>query len=579
MNIQLNQPSHLNRIFLPKDFKLKDGADVIPFFEQLVNEEIKSINELKQWLLKRSELESAIAEDIGWRYINMTRDTNNSSYVESYTQYVQDILPKVLPFSHQLDKKLAQSPYKQAIMQEAGYELLFRSTEAHLACYKPENIALISALRMDAQAYSAHVSKMTIHWDGKELTLPEAADYLASPNRTVRQNIYEKIQNCRFNEKDALGQLYAKLVSQRHQLAKQAGFENFIDYMFIELKRFDYTPQDCLHFHDSVKKTVLPALNTVLYHHKTKAKLDILRIWDWEADPLGRPPLCAFEDTNMLVQKTITVLDQLHPFFGDCLRTMLEMGHLDLESRKAKAPGGYNYPLPETKVPFIFMNASRNFLHVITLLHESGHAVHNFMMNDLPLNAFKEVTSEMAELASMTMELLTMDHWDLFFTSPRDAKRAKKEHLENIIKRLVWIAMIDKFQHLVYKNAIQQPQAYEQLWLDIVLEFQDNETTYLEDKKFLPITWQKQLHLFEVPLYYIEYGIAQLGALAIWKNYKKNPQKTRTQYIEALKLGYTQSLSVMYQTAGIKLDFSREYIAEIIHFVMEEWQKVAEYDN
>lgn len=246
------------------------------------------------------------------------------------------------------------------------------------------------------------------------------------------------------------------------------------------------------------------------------------------------------------------------------------MGHLDLESRKGKAPGGYNYPLAEIGVPFIFMNATSTLRDLVTILHEGGHAIHSFVTRDLELANFKSTPSEVAELASMTMELISMDHWDLFFDHPENLKRAKKEHLEQIIETLPWVATIDKFQHWIYENPRHDRSDRTRQWNRIFDRFSDNITDWsgLQDQK--DNLWQKQLHLYEVPFYYIEYGMAQLGAIAIWKNYKKDPKKGLQGYLNALKLGYMRSIPEIYRAAGIKFDFSREYISELMQFVQEE---------
>ena len=253
---------------------------------------------------------------------------------------------------------------------------------------------------------------------------------------------------------------------------------------------------------------------------------------------------------------------------------MKAMGHLDLDSRKGKAPGGYNYPLAETGVPFIFMNATSTLRDMVTLMHEGGHAVHSFLTKDLELGAFKNAPSEVAELASMAMELLSMDYWEVFFKSEEDLKRAKREHLEQIIETLPWVATIDKFQHWVYENPGHSPHERKESWNRIFDEFSDNITNWDRLQEVKDYLWQKQLLLFEVPFYYIEYGMAQLGAIAVWKNYRENPQKGLSEYMNALNLGYTRTIPEIYEMAGIRFDFSRAYISELMVFVKSELGKL-----
>jgi oligoendopeptidase F len=334
--------------------------------------------------------------------------------------------------------------------------------------------------------------------------------------------------------------------------------------------REDYTPQDCFTFHAAVADAVVPLENEAADTRKKLMGVDSLKPWDLSVDPLGRPAPVAFNGGQDLLEKTVQVFHAIQPELAEYLLTMQSMGHLDLESRIGKAPGGYNYPLDETGVPFIFMNATSTVRDMVTMLHEGGHAIHSFRTRDLLLNYFKHCPSEVAELASMSMELLSLDHWSIFFANPDECKRAKKEHLEQILDTLPWVACIDAFQHWVYENPTHIAEERELKWIEIYQRFSTSvvDWTHLEDIK--KVMWQKQLHLYEVPFYYIEYGMAQLGAVAIWKNYKENPSKTIQQYLAALSLGYTASIGEIYGTAGIKFDFSKDYIMSLMSFVKQQ---------
>jgi oligoendopeptidase F len=254
---------------------------------------------------------------------------------------------------------------------------------------------------------------------------------------------------------------------------------------------------------------------------------------------------------------------------------MKEMGHLDLDSRIGKAPGGFNYPLYEIGVPFIYMNAAGTLRDLVTMVHEGGHAIHSFLTRDLELTEFKSVPSEVAELASMGMELISMDFWDEFFTNEDDLKRAQKEQLEKVISTLPWVAAIDKFQHWIYENPNHTEKERYDKWKEIMNTFGSAVVDWSGFEDVRSNLWQKQLHLFEVPFYYIEYGMAQLGAIALWRNYKQNPEKTIKQYKEALKLGYTKSIGEIYKTAGIEFNFTRNYVRELMHFVSDELKKLS----
>jgi oligoendopeptidase F len=313
-------------------------------------------------------------------------------------------------------------------------------------------------------------------------------------------------------------------------------------------------------------------LNDFASERKHSLGVDVLRPWDKAVDPEGREALKPFNNGKELTDKTIGVFQRLDPYLGQCLSIMKEMGHLDLESRIGKAPGGYNYPLAELGVPFIFMNATSTLRDMVTIMHEGGHAIHNFLTRDLELNDFKSTPSEVAELASMSMELISMDHWNIFFTEAGDLQRAKREHLEDLIETLPWVATIDKFQHWIYENPDHTAAERVDQWNRIFDAFTDSHTDWSGLQLAKDFLWQKQLHLYEVPFYYIEYGMAQLGAIAVWRNFRKDPAKGLKGYQDALRLGYLRTIPEVYEAANVKFDFSRNYIRELMTFVREETQ-------
>lgn len=562
------------RQFLPKDFKVKDWETLKPYFEKLLNQDINSDKDLINWFGNLSELEAVVSEDMAWRYIKMTCDTSDEKLAASFEDFVRNIQPHIAPYSDKLNRKALASPYLSTIREKDGYNIMIREMEKDVKIFREENIPLETEISSLSQKYGAISGAMDIEHDGKELTLQQAAVKLQSTDRKLREEIYRKISSRRLADKEKLDDLFTELVKLRTEVAKNAGFDNFRDYMFAAMGRFDYSPQDCFKFHESVKSEVVPLLNEIAKERKEKLKLDTLRPWDKAVDISGKEALEPFNGADDLTQKTIQVFNQLDPFLGDCLTKMVEMKHLDLDSRKGKSPGGYNYPLSETGVPFIFMNATSTLRDMGTLLHEGGHAVHSFLMNALELTDFKNPPSEVAELASMSMELITLDYWDVFFHNEEDLKRAKKEHLQGIIETLPWVATIDKFQHWIYENPEHTVEERTKAWNDILDDFSDSITDWSGLEKFKDNLWQKQLHLYEVPFYYIEYGMAQLGAVAVWKNYKTNPKKGLDSYMKALKMGYTRSIPEVYEAADIKFDFSKNNISELMGFVKEEMEKL-----
>jgi oligoendopeptidase F len=414
---------------------------------------------------------------------------------------------------------------------------------------------------------------MMVTVDGQEYTLQQATKFLESHNRNKREEVYRKIQDRRLEDTAALNDLYNQLIEKRNQEALNAGFKNYRDYRFKELGRFDYTKEDCYQFHDAVKLHVLPLVNIIYQKKKQKLGLDTLRPWDVDAEPAGTEPLHPFKTSDELINKSIECFTKLRPFFGDCLKKMNELKHLDLESRKGKAPGGYNCPLAESGAPFIFMNAAGQMHDVTTMVHEGGHAIHSFLAHSLQLSGFKEYPMEIAEVASMSMELFSMDEWETFFDTDADLLRAKEHQLERVITIFPWIAIIDKFQHWIYENPAHTNEERTAEWNEILKEFQDSVIDYSGLENYRSNAWQRQLHLFEVPFYYIEYGIAQLGAIGMWMQYKQNPQQALDNYCSALSLGGTKTLPQLFETAGLKFDFSPDKIKVLMDFVKEEMDK------
>ncbi len=563
----------IERTFLPTDLLVDKWETIEPYFKELLEREITSKENLEKWLKDVSELEAVINEDACWRQIKMTCDTTDKKLEEAFNFFCMEIQPKIQPYADALNKKLINSPFTKELETDKYFTYL-RSVKKSIELFRDENIPLQAELAVMQQQYGVICGKMMIEVNGVEYTLQQAAKFLESHDRNLREEVYTKINIRRLQDKDQLNDLYTQLIQKRHQVAINAGFDNYRDYRFKELGRFDYTKEDCYQFHEAVEQHVLPLVNKIYQKKKEKLRLEDLRPWDVEAEPEGTPPLTPFTTSEELINKSIACFTQLRPFFGDCLRQMDAMKHLDLESRKGKAPGGYNCPLAESGAPFIFMNAAGQMHDVTTMVHEGGHAVQSFLTHNLELSAFKEYPMEIAEVASMTMELFSMDHWEVFFDNKEDLQRAKEHQLERTMTIFPWIAVIDKFQHWVYENTDHTIEERNNKWMEILNEFSDDVIDYTGLDIYRENAWQRQLHLFEVPFYYIEYGIAQLGAIGMWMQFKKNKQQAIDNYIKALSLGGTKTLPQLYEAAGLQFDFSPENIKTLMDFVSEEMEKI-----
>ncbi|HEU4471264.1 MAG TPA: M3 family oligoendopeptidase [Flavisolibacter sp.] len=567
------QISSVPRNYLPADFKVTDWTALEPYFKELLDRPLPTREALEQWLKDVSEAEAVVGEDAAWRQIRMTCDTENKALEDAFTFFVMEIQPKLQPYADKINKKLVSNEYTATLEGEA-YQVYLRNVKKSIELFREENIPLQAEISVLAQQYGVISGKMSIEVQGREYTLQQAFKFLENPDRGLREEVYYKIQERRLQDKDQLNELFSKLVQKRDQVARNAGFDNYRDYKFADLGRFDYTKEDCFQFHEAVKSGVLPLVDFIYDRKRQKLGLGNLRPWDVDAEPAGIKPLTPFSTGEELVNKTIECFNRMHPFFGDCLKKMKEMGRLDLDSRKGKAPGGYNCPLPETGAPFIFMNAAGQMSDVTTMVHEGGHAIHSFLAHPLPLTAFKEYPMEIAEVASMAMELFSMDYWDVFFSNPEDLKRARQQQLERVLTIFPWIATIDKFQHWVYEHPNHSLTEREENWRSILADFTSLTIDVSGLENFRKYSWQRQLHLYEVPFYYIEYGIAQLGAIGLWKQFKENKEKAISNYINALQLGGTRTLPALYAAAGLKFSFSPDYISELMLFVQQEMEEI-----
>lgn len=564
----------MKRTYVATDFTCESWSKVEHYFHELSDRKWNDLPGFVQWLKDKSELEAVLEEDMAWRYIRMTIDTTDEEKSEAYRFFVTEIQPNIAPYEDVLNRKMMDSSWIEELSKDPAYRIYFRSVSTALELFREENIDIETEINTLSQEYGAITGQQTIVYDGKTLTMPQASVLLKNTDEHVRKTVFDLIVNRRKEDREKLDELFTKLVQLRHKIAVNAGCADFREYKFKALGRFDYSIEDCLNFHDSIAELIVPLVKEMNVEQARLLGKDKLKPWDTEVDPMGKAPLKPFEDGKELLAGSIEMFAKLDPYFGQCLSTMDKEGYLDLDSKQGKAPGGYNYPLYESGIPFIFMNAAGAQRDLVTMVHEGGHAVHSFLSRDLELTGFKSLPSEVAELASMSMELLTMEEWHRFYPNEDDLKRAKKEQLESILKVLPWIATIDAFQHWIYTHPEHTQDERTQCWLDLGKRFGTGMVDYTDYEFVKESGWHRQLHLFEVPFYYIEYGIAQLGALGVWRNFKQSADTALSHYKQALALGYTRSIPEIYATAGLKFDFSRETVQELAAFVAEELQKL-----
>ena len=559
--------------YLPADFCFSTNAELEPYYEELRLRPIASPAERWQWLCDRGRLNSEVSEYFARCFLAVSRDTEDAEAQGVYKHAVGELLPFITEQDNLLDQTLAECPFAGSF-EEESLVMYFRNLRNQLAIYREANTPLRTATQLCAKQHSKLFAGMDIQVGDQRITLQRASAMLEIPDRERREQVYHKINQRILTDAEELESIFDELLDQRQRMALNAGFSNYRDYRFAELNRFDYDPADCRDFHAAVRREIVPLLDKTYRYRKASLGLDRLRPWDLNTDPKGRAALEPFQNIDQLVERSAACLDRLDPDFGAILRKMREAGNLDLESRPGKRPGGYNMPLLATGMPFIFMNATTSISDMRTLLHESGHALHSYLSKDREPAFTRRVPPEAAELAAMSMELLSMEHWDVFFEDPREVKRARLHQLEMILKVLPWVATIDEFQHWLYTHPGHDRAARRTAWLKTFHRYRAPIVDHDGLEEYTAHLWHKQLHLFEVPFYYIEYGIAQLGALAVWRAYREDPAGTMRRYRSALELGYSRSVPEIYAAMGISFDFSPAYVTKLAAFVKQELESL-----
>ncbi len=559
--------SQYRRRFVPAGADMGDWSQIEPLFDALEQRPVEDVRQLDAWLLDCSELAACISEESSKRYVAMTCQTDDPAKEQAYLHFIEEIAPRCKPRWHRLRVKYVQSPARSALPQPR-YFVYDRSTVSSVELFREENVPLQTEDEKLDQQYQKICGAMTVEYDGKEQTLQQMARYLQEPDRAVRQRTWELVVNRRLADADRIEEIYDQMVRLRTEIARNAGLENFRDYQFRQYERFDYTPQDCLAFHEAIERVVLPAARDLQRERRRKLGVDPLRPWDLAVDPENRPPLRPFERGTELSARCSEVFHKVDPALGRQFDEMVRAGWLDLESRKGKAPGGYQATFDETRHPFIFMNAVGLHRDVETLLHEGGHAFHAVACREEPLVQYRHCGMEMAEVASMGMELLSYDYLDIFYKGG-DLARARREQMEGIIQFFPWMAVIDAFQHGVYTHPGHTRQQRREAWLQTMGRFSGIEDwSGYEDAR--AYAWQRQLHLFGVPFYYVEYGIAQIGALQLWQNARRDKAGALRKYREALALGGSRPLPELWTAAGLTFDFSEKTLRPLIEAVQAE---------
>lgn len=565
------QLTHSPREWLPAQLTLTSWEALAPFVEELRTARWKSFSDFYRWLRRLNELEAAVSEAAAWSFIRFTQNTQDAESRTAYENYITEIQPKLSEARHQLYQRYWESPWRSLLPQDEFLNF-DRLVQNYLALYRPENVPLETKAEVLAKAYNELIGQLTVEIDGQTFTLPQASLFLELPDRARREEVWQKIHQARAAHADRIEALFDELIAIRTQIAQNAGFENYYDYRFRQLGRFDWSVELCHNFHSLVERSIRRLYRRLLLYRRNSLGLNELRPWDTAVDVCdSRSPLRPFQTEEELITKSFALFEQIHPKIAQMVRYMHEIGHLDLFSRPGKAPGGYNYTLQESGLPFIFMNAAGSHSDLVTLVHEVGHAVHTFQSRDLPFVLQRDYPSEVAELASMGMELMAL-YPTVFYSDPKERARAWFQQISRIISIFPWIATVDAFQEWVYRNPRHTVAKRQQKWVEIYRRFHGPDVAWPEGT--LEVLWHRQLHIFDYPLYYIEYGLAQIGALQLWYSYDRDPQGTIQKYLHALSLGYLKSVPEIYEAAGVKFFFQPEELDELFRFIVQHLKKV-----
>ena len=553
--------------FVPADLDAARWENLAPLYQALLDREVDGVDGLRRLLLDRSELDSAASETQTNLYINMTCHTDDEQIKAAYLDFVERVEPKLKEAGFELDRKIVGSPHADGL-DRRRHEVLLRDLQADVEIFRQENIPLQTEETKLDQQYEETCGAMTVDFRGEERTLPQMARFLEETDRATRQEAWRGIWERRYRDHERLSEIFDRLVGLRAQVARNSGFASFRDYMFKRKHRFDYAPADCEAFHRAAEEVCVPVLRRLNARRREALGVDSLRPWDLAVDSKGRPPLRPFDGAEELIEKTSRLFHRMEPSLGTMFDSLRGGDCLDLDSRKGKAPGGYQAHRDRSRKPFIFMNAVGLHRDLETMVHEAGHAFHSILCNDEPLLHYRHAPLEFAEVASMSMELLSFPYLGEFYDEAQVA-RAKRERLEDLSALLPWVATIDAFQHWIYTHPEHSRDERTAHWLELDERF-GAAVSWDGLEHYRQMSWQRQGHLFGVPFYYIEYGIAQLGALQLWLGFKADRARAIENYRRALRLGGSRPLPELFEAAELTFDFGPDTVKRLMDDVQRE---------
>ncbi|MDR2994307.1 oligoendopeptidase F [Bacillus cereus] len=539
----------------------------------LLNKVISSKLDLENWLKEQSKVILEIEEQLRSHYIAFQCNTDNKEIKDTFEYDQQFVRPLLKRYQNSFDNKYLESPFRMELDPKT-YSLLDKKIKNAQTLFCEKNIDLEVNEDKLVTEYFEITGGLTVVWDGEEKTITELQSYLQDPNRDIRRKARTLISEKFLSVEDKLQNILNELIVIRHEKAKNIQLENYRDYMFKKYERFDYSAIDCYELAESIRKYVVPLKDKILLEKKEKLQVDTLHLWDVSAVTPDQKVLKPIANENDLIEKSTHIFNKLDVEFSALLNRMHKHDCLDLISRKGKAAGGFCEYLPASQLSFIFMNLNYTQNDIITFIHEMGHSIHNELIKPLELRQYIEIPAETAELASMTMELFSLNYWDTFYTDKKDLKQAKINFFKDVISYLPVMLIVDQFQHWLYENPNHTSEERNEQYLQLQKTYGSSVIHIDGYENWIATSWLPVLHIFEVPFYYIEYAIAQLGALQMYKQYKEDPKQALDNYKKALSLGSSKSIKEVYEVAGIRFDFSGETIKELMLFVEKELELI-----
>ena len=567
------EPLKFPRQWLPADASLETWPEIGPWYQKLEDWPIQSVNDLIAWMKAKDELDAAVSQVSNKRYVAMTLKTDDPAREQAHLAFVRDIEPNLKPIGQTLRNKYLGSPFRPDLPKET-YILMDRALENRKSLYREANIPKETRVSELTQQYQKLVGAMTVPWKGQERTPAQMAPVLEDTDRATRVEAWLIVAMRRLKERQKFDDLFDDLHRLRVEISREAGFKSFTDYSYKNRERFDYGIPQAQAFQNAVAEFVVPLAREIQKKRRLQLGIEQLRPWDLSVDPQNRPGLRPFTEESKLASGVGEILEQVDPELNSQFQFMRKNDLLDLANRKGKAPGGYQTTFEEDRVPFIFMNAVGMDGDLRTLLHECGHAFHALACRSVEPAAYRESPMEFCEVASMSMELLGAKQLEAFYNQA-DADRSYRQLLEGIVLILPWIAQVDAFQHTIYAHDEPCRDRRREDWKALTERFGgDVDWSGIEDVR--DHSWHRQLHIFLYPFYYIEYGIAQLGALQVWKQFQDAPQKAVEAYKHALSLGGSRTLPDLFAAAGAKFDFSADTIRPLMELIGLELAKIPE---